>query len=139
MTIKMIRIKSIETQGMGTLSFFEAEKDVSFPIRRIYYIHGVPEGIQRGGHAHKKLSQILFCPYGSITILLDDGTEKASVLLDKPDKGLIVEHNMWRDMIWNQANSVLCVAASEYYDPSDYIRDYDQFCEYLSETQKEGR
>ena len=132
MTIKMIRIKSIETQGMGTLSFFEAEKDVSFPIRRIYYIHDVPEGIQRGGHAHKKLSQVLFCPYGSITILLDDGTEKASVLLDKPDKGLIVEHNMWRDMIWNQANSVLCVAASEYYDPSDYIRSHDEFLRYIN-------
>lgn len=139
MTVKTISIKSIETQGMGTLSFFEAEKDVGFPIRRIYYIHGVPEGIQRGGHAHKKLSQILFCPYGSITILLDDGTEKASIVLDKPDRGLIVEHNMWRDMIWNQADSVLCVAASEYYDPSDYIRNYGEFCAYVTETQKEGR
>ena len=66
------------------------------------------------------------------TVLLDDGTEKASVLLDKPDKGLIVEHNMWRDMIWNQANSVLCVAASEYYDPSDYIRSHDEFLRYIN-------
>lgn len=133
MTVKTISIKSIETQGMGTLSFFEAEKDVGFPIKRIYYIHGVPKGVQRGGHAHKKLSQILFCPYGSITILLDDGKEKTSVLLDKPDKGLIVEHNMWRDMIWNQEDSVLCVAASEYYDENDYVRNYQDFLDYINE------
>ena len=55
--------------------------------------------------------------------------QKAEVLLDSPDKGLIVEHYMWREMIWEKKDSVLCVAADSYYDESDYIRDYDEFLE----------
>ena len=58
---------------------------------------------------------------------LDDGREKTEVLLDDPAKGLIVEHFMWREMLWQQDNSVLCVAADSYYDADDYIRDYDTF------------
>ena len=45
---------------------------------------------------------MLWCPYGSIRIRLDNGREKADVLLDSPDKGLIVEHYMWREMIWGK-------------------------------------
>lgn len=135
MVAKTVSIKSIGTSELGTLSFFEAERDIPFQIKRIYYIYGVPNGGQRGGHAHKKLSQILFCPYGSITIKLDDGSEKCDIILDHPNKGLIVEHNIWRDMIWNQADSVLCVAASEYYDEKDYIRDYGEFKKYICELE----
>ena len=109
------------------LSVFEGGHDVPFDIKRIYYIYGAPQGTQRGGHAHKALRQVLWCPYGSILIKLDDGHEKSEVLLDDPAKGLIVEHNMWREMIWQQENSVLCVAADSYYEAEDYIRDYDEF------------
>ena len=108
---------------------FEGSHDVPFDIKRIYYIHGAPKGTHRGGHAHKALRQVLWCPYGSIRIRLDNGREKADVLLDSPDKGLIVEHYMWREMIWEKKDSVLCVAADSYYDESDYIRDYDEFLE----------
>ena len=90
-------------------------------------LSGAPQGVQRGGHAHKALRQLLWCPYGSILIRLDDGREKTEVLLDDPAKGLIVEHFMWREMIWQQDDSVLCVAADSYYDADDYIRDYDAF------------
>lgn len=127
MIVKTVNIKSVAAPGMGTLSFFEAEKDVPFAIKRIYYIHGVPEGVQRGGHAHRRLRQILWCPYGRIRIRLDDGAETAEVLLDDPAKGLLVEHNTWREMFWEQADSVLCVAADAWYDETDYIRDYDAF------------
>lgn len=127
MILQTISMKSITAEGMGTLSVFEAERDVPFAIKRIYYIYGAPEGVQRGGHAHKALRQLLWCPYGSILIRLDDGTEKTEVLLNDPSKGLIVEHFMWREMIWQQENSVLCVAADSYYDADDYIRDYGEF------------
>ena len=129
MIIQTISIKSVTAQGMGTLSVFEAEHDVPFAIKRIYYIHNVPAGVQRGGHAHKALRQVLWCPYGSILIRLDDGHETSEVLLNDPAKGLIVEHNMWREMLWQKDDSVLCVAADSYYDESDYIRDYDEFLE----------
>ena len=128
MNIKTVHIKSVAAPGgLGTLSFFEGERDLPFAIKRIYYIHGVSKGMQRGGHAHKKLRQILWCPYGSILIKLDDGTEKAEVRLDDPTLGLLVEHNIWREMIWEQTDSVLCVAADAWYDETDYIRDYEEF------------
>ena len=116
MIIQTISMKSITAEGLGTLSVFEGGHDVPFDIKRIYYIYGAPQG-----------TQLLWCPYGSILIRLDDGHEKSEVLLDDPAKGLIVEHNIWREMIWQQENSVLCVAADSYYEAADYIRDYDEF------------
>jgi dTDP-4-dehydrorhamnose 3,5-epimerase and related enzymes len=126
------QIKTVQNSNQpGTLSFFEAERDMDFAIKRIYYITNVPKGSMRGGHAHKKLKQLLFCPYGKIEITLDDGTTKSKYLLDDPSKGLIVDSIYWRTMLWLEDNSVLCVAASEYYDESDYIRNYSDFLRYL--------
>lgn len=116
-------------EQLGSLSFFEAEKDVPFQIRRVYYIFGVPAGGQRGGHAHRKLRQLLFCPNGCIEIQLDDGARRESVMLDRPNKALVIGPGLWRDMVWHTDNAVLCVAASEYYDERDYIRDYRVFLE----------
>ena len=126
-------VKTIAVDGMGALSFFEGEHDLPFAIKRIYYIHDVPAGIQRGGHAHKKLHQVLFCPCGSILITLDDGKNRREILLDKPEKALIIGPGLWREMLWQKADSVLCVAASEYYDEKDYIRDYECFLSYRTE------
>lgn len=127
MNIEMIDIKTIATPGMGSLSVFEAQRDIPFEVKRVYYTYGVPEGVLRGGHAHKTLKQLLFCPYGRITILLDDGEDKISVVLDTPAKGLVVENTIWREMLWDKQDSVLVVAASDYYKEDDYIRDYDEF------------
>ena len=138
MDYSLINIKTISADCMGALSFFEGTHDVAFEIKRIYYIHDVPKGVQRGGHAHIRLRQILFCPYGSIEIILDDGVEKCSVLLDDPGKGLIIGPGLWREMIWHQENAVLCVGASEYYDEKDYIRDYDDFLRYVKEVKLHG-
>lgn len=127
MIINLVNIRTVKTEGMGDLSFFEGMRDVPFEIKRIYVITNVKQGIQRGGHSHKNLKQLLFCPYGRILIKLDDGYEKREVILDSPEKGLVVENNTWREMLWLQDESVLCVAADSYYDPEDYIRDYDTF------------
>lgn len=133
MDYRVIDLRTVETAGEGYLTFFEGEHDLPFPIRRIYYIHGTAQGVQRGGHAHRALRQMLFCPYGSILIKLDDGREKAEVLLDRPEKGLILGNGLWREMLWNQTDSVLCVAASEYYDERDYIRNYNDFLAYVKQ------
>lgn len=118
------------TDGLGTLSFLEAGTDTPFPINRIYYIYDVPAGTQRGGHAHMQLRQLLFCPNGCIEILLTDGENKVSVLLDQPNKALLIGPGLWRDMLWHTDGAVLCVAASEHYDEKDYIRSYDAFLKY---------
>ena len=130
MEFQIINIRTIDSGYAGKLSFFEGTHDVPFEIKRLYYIHGVPDHSRRGGHAHIQLRQVLFCPFGSIEILLDDGTEKRSVLLNDPSKGLVIGPGLWRDMVWHKENSVLCVAASEYYDEKDYIRNYEDFIKF---------
>lgn len=128
---KIIGIKTIPTIDAGELSFFESIHDTPFEIKRIYYISKVPEGVRRGYHAHKKLRQLLFCPYGKIQLTLDDGKEKEDIILSDPSIGVIIDHPVWREMLWLEKDSVLCVAASDYYDAGDYIRDYKQFEKYI--------
>ena len=130
---KIVRIKTIPTVDAGELSFFEELHDVPFDIKRIYYISKVPEGTRRGFHAHKKLKQILFCPYGRIQLVLENKFGREEIELSDPSIGVVIEEPIWREMLWLQKDSVLCVAASEYYDADDYIRDYDEFKNYIAE------
>lgn len=129
---KIIKIKTIPTEDIGQLSFFEGDYDVPFGIKRIYYITNVKEGQRRGFHAHKKLKQLLFCPYGKINIILDNGVNRSEILLDNPSLGIVIEKPIWREMQWLESNSVLVVAASDYYSENDYIRDYSSFVEYIN-------
>lgn len=131
-------IKTINTEKLGSLSFFESGIDIPFEIKRVYFIHGVPADVTRGGHAHTNLQQLLFCPYGEIDIILSNGDSKEIIKLDEPNKGLYIGNNIWRDMIWKEKNSILCVAASEYYTEEDYIRDYSEFLRVISSNKTKG-
>lgn len=132
MDYTLIDIKTTRTRdaAKGGLSILESNKSVPFEIRRMYYVHGVAAGEERGYHAHKNLKQLLFCPYGAIRITLDNGRETAEVLLDDPAVGLVVEPYFWHVMKWEKDDSVLCVLASDYYEESDYLRDYSDFLDY---------
>lgn len=130
---QILKLKTNGTPQSGYLSFFESKKDIPFDIKRIYYTYDVPVDTKRGMHAHKDLQQILWCPYGSIEVILDDGTNKETYFLNSPEKALLVGNGIWRDMYWRKEGSVLCVAASEYYNEDDYIRDYDEFLRYVKE------
>lgn len=138
MKYDILDIKSThyDNEKAGGLSFFEAERDVPFPVRRVYWIYDAEKNTHRGFHAHTLNWQLLFCPYGSIDIILDDGECRETVTLDAPSKGLILHPGLWREMIWNQDGSVLCVAASEYYDPDEYIRDYEEFLAYVGKKNR---
>lgn len=128
----VIRIKTIPTVDAGELSFFEANHDVGFDIKRIYYISKVPEGVRRGFHAHKELRQLLFCPYGKIQLILENELGREEIELSDPSIGVVIDRPTWREMLWLQKDSVLCVAASDYYKVDDYIRDYKDFIEYIN-------
>lgn len=128
---KVIHVKTIPTVDAGELSFFEANNDIRFDINRIYYISKVPEGVRRGFHAHKELKQILFCPYGRIQLVLENELGREEIELSDPSIGVIIDRPTWREMLWLQKDSVLCVAASDYYKVEDYIRDYDEFRKYI--------
>ena len=111
----------------GQLIAFEEFRDIPFRIKRVYYMYDTAAGVVRGKHAHKSLEQILVCIHGSCKILLDNGHEKKVVPLEKPYEGLYVANDMWREMYDFSPDAVLAVFASEIYDESDYIRDYDEF------------
>lgn len=130
---KIIDIKRISSENEGALQFFESGKDIPFEIKRIYYITDVPKNVWRGRHAHKKLHQLLFCLYGEILLKLSDGTNDYEIILNKPNKGVIITYPLWRDMFWIKKDSVLCIAASEFYDETDYIRNYDEYIKYISD------
>lgn len=133
MNTHLLSIKTSGNPDLGYLSFFESNRDIPFSIERVYYIYDVQVGTKRGKHAHKKLQQVLWCPYGEIEVILDNGKEKISYLLDSPEKALLVLKGYWHDMYWRKEGSVLCVAASDYYNEDDYIRDYDEFLNYVEE------
>lgn len=111
----------------GQLISLEEMKDIPFRIKRVYYMYDTKKGIRRGFHSHRTLQQILVCVSGECKILLDDGDEKQTVVLDKPYEGLYIGPNIWREMYDFSEDAVLMVFASEYYDENDYIRDYEKF------------
>ena len=129
---KVIHIKTIPTVDSGELSFFEANSEFPFDIKRIYYISKVPEGVRRGFHAHKELKQLLFCPYGRIQLILENKNGREEIELSDPSIGVVIEQCTWREMLWLQKDSVLCVAASDFYKVEDYIRDYGIFKESIN-------
>lgn len=128
---RVIHINTIPTMNAGELSFFEVTHEIPFDIKRIYYISKVPEGVRRGFHAHKELKQLLFCPYGRIQLVLENRHGREEIELSDPSVGVVIEECTWREMLWLQKDSVLCVAASDFYKDEDYIRDYSEFKERL--------
>ena len=115
----------------GMLVALEEGKEVPFTVKRVYYMYDTLEGVRRGFHAHKSLKQILICIHGSCKIHLDDGRETVEVLLNKPEEGLLISNDIWREMYDFSSDAVLMVLASDYYKESDYIRNYDAFLEYI--------
>ena len=111
----------------GMLVALEEYKDIPFEIKRGYQRYDTKKDVHRGFHAHKSLEQILICIHGSCKVLLDNGTEKKIVSLEKPYEGLYIANNMWREMYDFSEDAVLMVLASEYYKEEDYIRDYNEF------------
>lgn len=121
----------------GQLVALEEYKDIPFEIKRVYYMYDTKGGVHRGFHAHKKLQQILICIHGSCKILLDNGEERKIISLEKSYEGLYVKNDMWREMYDFSEDAVLMVLASEYYDESDYIRNYDEFLKYVKNERRD--
>lgn len=126
---KIIDIPKIEDRR-GNLSVVEEFKNVPFHIARAYWLYDVPAGAMRGGHAHKRLKQLLIALSGSFTVTLDDGHEKRNFLLNRPYQGLLIGTGIWRTIDDFSSGAVCLVLASELYDESDYIYDYEEFLKY---------
>lgn len=133
--VKTIRFK-VNDDKWGRLVPIEGNDTVPFDIKRVYYIYDVNEEKRRGFHSHKKLEQVLICVHGTVKILVKTPKEEKVVVLNNPNKGLYIGNNIWREMFDWEDEAVLLVLASEHYDESDYIRNYDDYVKYYNSEVK---
>lgn len=104
------------------------EKDtIPFEVKRVYYLFDVPSDAYRGGHSHKEQLELLVALSGSFEVVIDNGKTKERILLNKPDKGLLIPQNTWRELDNFSSGSVCLVLASGEFDEDDYVRDYQEF------------
>lgn len=122
-------IKMHDTEG--NLTYIYENVHVPFPINRVFYSYDIPGGEDRGAHAHKKCHQFLIAASGSFEVVLDDGVNKRTVLLNRPFWGLHVPPGIWASEQGFSSGSICLVLASEGYDAEDYIRDYDEYLDYI--------
>lgn len=111
----------------GQLVALEANRQIPFDVKRVFYIYGTQEGVPRGNHSHYKTKQFLVAVNGSCKVTLDNGKEKETFVLNKPNLGLFQDALVWGSMHDFSRDCVLMVLADEYYDISDYITNYNKF------------
>ena len=117
----------------GNLSVIEELKDIPFKIERTYWIYDVPGGEVRGGHAYKENQELIVALSGSFDVVLDNGQEKKVFSLNRSYIGLYVPKGLWREMENFSTNSLALVLSSTKYDAEDYIRDYQEFLNFIAQ------
>lgn len=123
--IELLDIPKIE-DPRGNLSVIEKET-LPYAIKRVYYLYDVPSNSARGGHAHIEQYECLIALSGSFTVVLDDGFEKKSFVLNKPNKALLIPTGIWRELEDFSSGSVCLVLSSGEFMEADYIREYSNF------------
>jgi dTDP-4-dehydrorhamnose 3,5-epimerase-like enzyme len=123
---KILEFKDLGDER-GKLVVVEGMDDIPFEIKRVFYIYGSDPKVVRGQHANKKTEFVLINVSGTSKVKVDNGVETEVIELNRPRMGLYLPVNVWKDMYDFSEDSVLLVLASEHYDSSEYIRDYDQF------------
>jgi dTDP-4-dehydrorhamnose 3,5-epimerase-like enzyme len=123
---KLIELPVVQNP-QGNLTFIEGDRHIPFPIARVYYLYDVPGGATRGGHAHRALEQLIIAITGSFDVIVDDGSARRTVTLNRSRIGLHMPPMIWRELVNFSSGAVCIVLASAYYDESDYFRDYEEF------------
>jgi len=129
MNYKIIDIPKINNTR-GNIGVIENDT-IPFDVKRVYYLFDVPSGAKRGGHAHKKLKQVLIAIAGSFDVVLKNGKSKEIITLNRPDKGLLIENNIWRELENFSSGSGCLVLASEEFSENDYIRSYKDYLSFI--------
>jgi dTDP-4-dehydrorhamnose 3,5-epimerase-like enzyme len=132
MNVEIITIPKVEDHR-GNLAIIE-KNVLPFDVKRVYYLFDVPSTAHRGGHAHKEQSEFLVALSGSFDVVLKDGSITKTVTLNKPDKGLLIRTNIWRELENFSSGAVCLVLASDVFSEDDYIRNYDEFISFLSNS-----
>jgi hypothetical protein len=114
----------------GNISPIENLKEIPFETKRVFYLYDIPGGESRGAHAHKECWQFLIAASGSFEVLADDGVEKKSFFLNRPNKGLLIPPGIWASELEFSSGAVCLVLASHFFDEKDYLRNYQEFLDF---------
>lgn len=125
-SIKLIELPKF-LDARGNLSFAQNNAHIPFEIKRTYWLYDVPGGESRGGHAFRETEEFVIALSGSFDVIVDDGKVKKTFHLNRSYYGLYIPNGMWREMDNFSTNSLALEFASTKYDPTDYIRDYNEF------------
>jgi acetyltransferase-like isoleucine patch superfamily enzyme/dTDP-4-dehydrorhamnose 3,5-epimerase-like enzyme len=124
--VTLHRLKQVKDLR-GSLSAGEFVRDIPFAVKRYFLVYDVPSAETRGEHAHHTCHQFLLCVRGTCAVVADDGLRRQEFMLDRPDLGVHLPPLVWGIQYKYSADAVLLVFASEHYDATDYVRDYDEF------------
>lgn len=116
----------------GNLTMVYNYLNIPFDVKRVFYSYDIPGGEARGAHAHKECHQFLIAASGSYEVVLDDGTNKRTVMLNRPFYGLHIPPGIWAAEQSFSSGSICLVLASQGYTADDYIRDYDDYLKYIN-------
>lgn len=123
----MIELPKIESKRQGNLTVVEGENNLPFDVQRVFYLYDIPGGEVRGAHAHKECHQFLIAASGSFEVVLDDGINKRTILLNRPYYGLHIPPMIWAHEQGFSSGAICLVLTSHKYNEADYIRDYQDF------------
>lgn len=122
----------------GSLSVGEFEREVPFIPKRYFLVFDVPSAETRGEHAHFQCKQFLVAVKGSVSVVADNGVSREEFILNKPDMGLYLPAMTWGIQYRYTEDAVLMVFASDFYDNSDYIREYSEFKKLIQRQGENG-
>ena len=125
----IIEMPRIENEA-GNITAIQGAENLPFDVERVCYLYDIPGGENRGAHAHKECHQFLIAASGSFEVLLDDGKNKRTVLLNRPYYGLHIQPGVWATEQGFSSGSICLVMTSHKYDEADYIRDYEEYLKY---------
>ena len=114
----------------GNITVIENGDNIPFEVKRVYYLYDVPSGEVRGGHAHYELQQYIIAASGSFDVVLNDGVNKRTISLNRPNLALHIVPGLWRELDNFSSGSISMVLASHTFEEKDYMRDYKQFLAY---------
>ncbi len=129
----LIYLKQIGDRN-GHITPIHGFQDIPFQVKRVFYLYDIPGGESRGAHAHKKCHQFIIAASGAFEVLVDDGSVKRQVMLNRPNVGIHIPPGIWASEINFSAGAICLVLASHLFDQHDYIRDYDEYKSYIQNS-----